>query len=81
MELKINALKKRGLLDTEHDFEEIPRANRDEDIELERNFKEEIELLKEEEKADFDVYYEQWESVKTGEISKNTKREKKVLKL
>ena len=36
MELNINALKKRGLLDTEHDFEEIQRANRDEDYELER---------------------------------------------
>ena len=38
--------------------EEIPRANRDEDFEVERNFTEEIELLKEEEEADIDVYYE-----------------------
>ena len=76
MELKEIALKKRGLLKSEHVFEAIQRANRENDFELERTFKNELEELKDEDKAKIDVHYEVWELVKTGELSKNTGREK-----
>ena len=75
-ELKEIALKKRGLLNNENDFEAIQRANREINFELERSFKNEIKELKNEDNENIDVHYKLWELVKTGELSKNSGREK-----
>lgn len=79
MELKVESLVVRKVVFKDEDvftLDSVLKATRDENYELENKFKSEIESLAEDDKANIDIGFLEWNKVKQVEISKNTGKTK-----
>ena len=79
MELKVEALKGRKLIFQAEEnltLDIVIKAAREEDFEPENRFKSEVEALADEDKANVDVGYLEWNKVKQTEINRNTGKTK-----
>ena len=79
MELKVESLIARKVVFKDEDvftLDSVIKATRDENYEPETKFKSEIESLAEDDKANIDIGFLEWNKVKQVEISKNTGKTK-----
>jgi hypothetical protein len=79
IELKVCALKKRGLISNTHDIQAIIKGIREENMEPENALLEDLSSLKEESKAKVRVSYLQWEKVERTDQNLNTGEKKKKI--
>jgi hypothetical protein len=76
IELKVNSLQLRQLVSSHICLENIIEKARDENYDLENQFRAEVDSLADDDKKEIDIAYNQWEKVKQTEVSKNTGRVK-----
>ena len=79
IELKLSALKKRGLISNNHDIQAIIRSAREGNMELDNALDEDLASLKNEPKAKVRVSYLQWEKVERADKNVNTGEKKKKI--
>jgi hypothetical protein len=79
IELKLSALKKRGLISNNHDIQAIIRCAREGNMELDNALDEDLASLKNEPKAKVRVSYLQWEKVERADKNVNTGEKKKKI--
>ena len=79
IELKLSALKKRGLISNNHDIQAIIRSAREGNADPDEALKEELAALKNEPKAKVRVSYLVWEKVERADQNVNTGEKKKKI--
>lgn len=80
VELKLSALKKRGLINSSHDIQSIIKANREGDYDLEIELLADISSLLEEDKRELRISFLQWEKVEKPNLNPNTgEKNKKIM--